>query len=68
MSKTLIDVDDEALAYAQSALRTTTKRETINCALREVAALHARRQELQRLSGPEGQRLLDPDLMLPAWQ
>ncbi len=68
MSKTLIDVDEQALAEAQAALKTSTKRDTINTALREVAALHARRQELQRLSGPAGERLLDPDLMFTAWQ
>ncbi len=68
MAKTLIDVDEHSLAEAKVALKTSTKRDTINTALREVVALHARRQELQRLSGPAGERLLDPDLMFTAWQ
>ena len=34
MAKTLIDIDDELLAEATIALGTTTKRETVNNALR----------------------------------
>jgi len=37
MSKTLIDVDDEALALAMAHYGTAVKREAINRALREVA-------------------------------
>lgn len=37
MSKTLVDIDDEALALAMAHYRTTVKREAINRALREVA-------------------------------
>jgi Arc/MetJ family transcription regulator len=37
MSKTLIDVDDEALALAMAHYGTSVKREAINRALREVA-------------------------------
>jgi Arc/MetJ family transcription regulator len=50
MAKTLIDIDDEYLAAAQQALGTTTKKDTVNAALREVAALAARRRDLQRLT------------------
>jgi len=38
MAKTLIDIDEEALAAAMAEYRTTTKVETVNRALREVAA------------------------------
>jgi Arc/MetJ family transcription regulator len=41
MSRTLIDVDDEMLARAQRALRTTTKRDTVNAALELAAAVDA---------------------------
>ena len=34
MTKTLIDIDDEYLAAAQQALGTTTKKDTVNAALR----------------------------------
>jgi Arc/MetJ family transcription regulator len=36
MSKTLIDVDDELLAWARQILGTRTKKETVNSALREI--------------------------------
>ena len=50
VAKTLIDVDEEYLAAAQEALHTETKKDTVNMALREVAALAARRRDLQRLT------------------
>ena len=37
MSKTLVDIDDEALSLAMAHYGTTVKREAINRALREVA-------------------------------
>ncbi|MGE5829982.1 MAG: hypothetical protein ACM30G_16710 [Micromonosporaceae bacterium] len=43
----MIDVDDEMLARAQLALRTSTKRDTVNAALELAAAMEAdRRAEL----------------------
>ena len=44
MARTVIDVDDEMLARAQRALRTTTKRDTINAALELAAAVDADRR------------------------
>jgi Arc/MetJ family transcription regulator len=41
MSRTIIDIDDEKLARAQRALRTTTKRDTVNAALELAAAVDA---------------------------
>lgn len=41
MARTIIDIDDEKLARAQRALRTTTKRDTVNAALELAAALDA---------------------------
>ncbi|NED80496.1 type II toxin-antitoxin system VapB family antitoxin [Streptomyces sp. SID11233] len=41
MSKTLVDVDDQMLAFAQQQLGTSTKRETINRALTIAAAVSA---------------------------
>ena len=49
MAKTLVDVNEEYLAAAQEVLHTETKKDTINAALRAVAALAARRRDLQRL-------------------
>ncbi|NBM15101.1 DUF2191 domain-containing protein [Streptomyces sp. GC420] len=41
MSKTLVDVDDDMLAFAQQQLGTRTKRDTINRALTIAAAISA---------------------------
>lgn len=44
MSRTVIDVDDAALARAQRALQTETKRDTINSALELAAAVQSERR------------------------
>jgi hypothetical protein len=41
MARTIIDIDDEMLVRAQRALRTTTKRDTVNAALELAAAVDA---------------------------
>ena len=68
MTKTLVEIDDEYLAAAQQALGTTTKKDTVTAALREVAALAARRRDLQRLTSGSLPDLEDEDVMLAAWQ
>ena len=68
MTKTLVEIDDEYLAAAQRALGTATKKDTVNAALREVAALAARRRDLQRLISGGLPDLEDQDVMLAAWQ
>ena len=67
MAKTLIDVNEEYLAAAQEVLHTETKKDTINAALRAVAALAARRRDLQRLVS-ELPDLADAEVMRAAWQ
>ncbi len=68
MAKTLIDVDEGYLAAAQEALHTETKRDTVNAALREVAALAARRRDLQRLAAGDLPDLQDEEVMRAAWR
>ena len=68
MAKTLIDVDEEYLAAAQQALHTETKKDTVNTALRTVAALAARRRDLQRLVTGGLPDLEDEQVMRSAWQ
>ena len=68
MAKTLVDVNEEYLAAAQQVLRTETKKDTINAALREVTALAARRRDLQRLTSGGFPDLEDEDVMRAAWQ
>jgi Arc/MetJ family transcription regulator len=41
MARTIIDIDDDKLARAQRALRTVTKRDTVNAALELAAAVDA---------------------------
>ena len=68
MAKTLIDVNEEYLAAAQEALHTETKKDTVNGALREVAALAARRRDLQRLLSNGLPDLENEEVMRGAWR
>ena len=68
MAKTLVDVNEEYLAAAQEVLQTETKKDTINAALRAVAALAARRRDLQRLAAGGLPDLEDAEVMRAAWQ
>ncbi|WP_405771124.1 type II toxin-antitoxin system VapB family antitoxin [Streptomyces sp. NBC_01538] len=49
MSRTVIDLDDEALAEAARHLGTSTKRDTVNAALREIADRRRRAAAVQRM-------------------
>ena len=68
MAKTLIDVDEESLAAAQEALHTETKKDTVNAALRAVAAMAARRRDLERLTSGGLPDLEDAEVMRDAWR
>jgi Arc/MetJ family transcription regulator len=68
MAKTLIEIDEQYLAAAQRELGTTTKKDTVNTALREVTALAARRRDLKRLTSRSLPDLEDEDVMKAAWQ
>lgn len=63
--KTMIDLDDEALARAAKELGTTTKKDTVNAALNFVSARSARIEEL--LSVPfalgSGSDIADGEIM-----
>ncbi len=68
MAKTLIEIDDEYLVTAQEVLGTATKKDTVNAALREVAALAARRRDLRRFITRSLPDLEDESVMRAAWQ
>jgi Arc/MetJ family transcription regulator len=68
MAKTLIDVDEGYLAAAQEVLHTDTKKDTVNAALRAVAAMAARRRDLDRLVSGGLPDLADDQVMRGAWQ
>ena len=67
MTRTLVDIDDEALAAAAAELGTSTKVETVNRALAEIAARPRRLAALERLRTAEDD-LGDPDVMRGAWR
>ena len=45
----MIDIDDDLLEAAREALGTTTKKDTVNTALREVVAARARSEAVLKL-------------------
>lgn len=67
MTRTVIDVDDESLKAAALALGTSTKVETVNRALAEVAAREARLAFLDDLDEAAAD-LADPEVMRGAWR
>ncbi|MEV6736366.1 type II toxin-antitoxin system VapB family antitoxin [Streptomyces sp. NPDC051104] len=64
MSRTVIDLDDEALEAAAKELGTTTKRDTINTALREVTARYRRLRALGEARELVAEGALDMDVLL----
>jgi Arc/MetJ family transcription regulator len=50
MTRTVIDIDDDALAAAAKVLKTSTKKDTINTALREIAQRDIRARMLDRFA------------------
>jgi Arc/MetJ family transcription regulator len=64
VSRTVIDLDDEALEAAARELGTTTKRDTINTALREVTARYRRLRSLEEARELVADGALDMDLLL----
>lgn len=63
MAITPIDLDEEALAAAMSELGTSTKKDTVNTALREIAARNSRQRAFERLL-----QLGDPSAGEQAWR
>lgn len=62
MSRTLIDVDDEALALAMAHYGTTVKREAVNRALRDAAQKRVEQTaDLADWITEVGQRLAEDD-------
>jgi Arc/MetJ family transcription regulator len=68
MSKTTVDVDPQRLAAAQSILGTTTIRDTVDAALRQVITEDARRQFLELASDGAFAELADPEFRGQAWR
>lgn len=71
MTRTLLDVDDDALARAAARLGTASKVETVNRALQLVAGAaddDARRRRFDELLDLVGDRLAETDVREEAWR
>jgi len=66
--KTSVEIDNELFDEARRILRTSTVRETVEQAFREVVKREARRQEVEALSMMNGLDLDDPEIMKRAWR
>lgn len=63
MSRTVVDLDDTLVAEVAKALGTSTKKETVNAALREVLDSRRRALALIRLRELAADGALDLDLV-----
>lgn len=68
MRKTSVDVDDLLLEQVRDVLGTSSIKETIDGALREVMRAEARRREIRALAVMEGLDLADEQVMAKAWR
>ncbi len=66
--RTSVAVDEQLLEQVRVVLGTTTVRETIDAALREVLRARARQQEVAALAAMDGMDLDDDALMANVWR
>ncbi len=66
--KTSVEINEELLSAVQRILATTTIRETIEEAFREVLRVEARREEIEALAAMRGSDIADPAVMAQAWR
>jgi Arc/MetJ family transcription regulator len=66
--KTSVQINEELLSHVRRILATTTVKETIEEAFREVVRAEARRQEVRALTVMNGMDLADPEVMKRAWR
>ena len=66
--RTSVDVDARLLDQARDVLGTSSIKETIDGALREVLRAEARRREIRALAVMDGLDLADEKVMVRAWR
>jgi len=66
--ETSVEIDEDLLEAAKRILETTTVRDTVEEAFREVARVEARRKEVETLTRMNVLDLADPDIMAGAWR
>lgn len=68
MRKTSVDIDDHLVRQVRMVLGTSSIKETIDSALREVLRVDARRQEIRALTKMDGMDLANEKIMEKAWR
>jgi Arc/MetJ family transcription regulator len=68
MSTTQIELDQDLLRQAAAILGTSTKKATVNEALRRVVQDELRRRHVEELANGALPDLADPDIMAAAWR
>lgn len=68
MRKTTLEVDETLVERASEILGTRGLKATVQRALEEVLAGHARRNAIQQLQEMDGLDLDQPDVMAEAWR
>jgi Arc/MetJ family transcription regulator len=66
--KTSVEINEDLLTAVQKVLATSTIKETIEQAFREVLRAEARREEVEALYAMRGMDLADPEIMARAWR
>ena len=66
--KTSVEINEELLRLVQGILATTTVRETVEEAFREVVRARARREEVEALAAMQEMDLDNPEIMARAWR
>jgi Arc/MetJ family transcription regulator len=66
--RTLVEIDPDLLDAAKSFLGTTTIKDTIDQALREVVRAQVTGEHLRDMHTLEGLDLDDPEVMAQAWR
>lgn len=68
MRKTSVEIDDGLIEQVRILLGTSSIKETIDSALREVLRREARRQEIEALARMDGLELSNEKVMAGAWR
>jgi Arc/MetJ family transcription regulator len=66
--KTSVEINESLLSAVQRILATTTIKDTIEEAFREVLRAEARKEEVEALTSMRGLDLADPEVMAGAWR
>ncbi len=68
MRKTSVEIDDRLIAQARRLLGTSSIKDTIDGALRELLRREAQREEIRALTRMDGLDLADESVMAKAWR